>query len=456
MSTTNTSKKSDTLDIRTHINGRHMGRCQWLLLILCFIIVATDGIDVAIMGFLAPDIIREMGISRAAFGLVMSAAPVGLAIGAILVGPLSDRLGRKKPLMTAIFLFGLFNLLGAFTSNHIELAALRFLTGLGLGAAMPITTTLFSEYIPERLRSSLIAIMFTGFGLGSAVVGFGAAALLPAHGWRFVMMLGGAIPLVCLPFYLWLIPESAQFLVVKKAAAVKVVRVLRRALGGDYTQYTQFSTSERQVQGKSPVTALLAPGTRSMTLSLWLTYFMGLLVIYLLSGWMPTLMKDAGLPISRAANLTAMFQLGGTVGCITVGLFMDRWSPNKVIALAYFGGAAFVLMLAIVGLRSEYLGVYILLAGFCMNGAQTGLNAFAPGCYPTSNRATGVSWMLGIGRFGSIFGSAIGGVLLSAGFGFGTVIALLAIPAALAGLTIVRGSVRPGGVAQLGAAVPVK
>lgn len=445
-----------TLDIRAHINGRKMSGCQWLLLALCFLIVATDGIDVAIMGFLAPDIIRELGISRASFGLVMSAAPIGLAIGAILVGPLSDRLGRKKPLMVAIFLFGLFNLIGAFTTNHIELAVLRFLTGLGLGAAMPITTTLFSEYVPERLRSSLIAIMFTGFGLGSALVGFGAAALLPAYGWRFVMILGGAIPLVCLPVYLWLIPESAQFMVVKKAGAEKIVHALRRALGGDYRQYTQFATSERQLQGKSPVTALLAPATRATTLSLWVTYFMGLLVIYLLSGWMPTLMKDAGMPISRAANLTAMFQLGGTVGCIAVGLFMDRWSPNKVIACAYFGGAAFVLMLAFVGLRSEFLGVYILLAGFCMNGAQTGLNAFAPGCYPTSNRATGVSWMLGIGRFGSIFGSAIGGVLLSAGFGFGTVIALLAVPAALAGLTIVYGIIGRGKVPALDTAVPLK
>jgi AAHS family 4-hydroxybenzoate transporter-like MFS transporter len=445
-----------SLDIRAHINSRKMTGYQWLLLGLCFLIVATDGIDVAIMGFLAPDIIREWGISRASFGIVMSAAPIGLAIGAMLVGPLSDRWGRKKPLMAAILLFGVFNLLGAFTHSFVELAVLRFLTGLGLGAAMPITTTLLSEYVPERNRSSLLAFMFTGFGLGSAVVGFAAAALLPSHGWRVVMMVGGAIPLVCLPFYLWLIPESAQFMVVKKASVDKVARTLRRALGGDYRQYGAFEVSERQVQGKSPVTALLAPGSRNLTLSLWGTYFMGLLVIYLLSGWLPTLMKDAGLPISRAANLTALFQLGGTIGALVVGFYMDRWTPNKVIALAYFGGAVFVLLLAMGGLHAEWLGGFIFAAGFCMSGAQTGMNAFAPQCYPTSNRATGVSWMLGVGRFGSIFGSAVGGLLLSMGLGFGAVVAVLAIPAALAGLTIVRGKVAPVAANPFQSAVSLK
>jgi AAHS family 4-hydroxybenzoate transporter-like MFS transporter len=447
---------SSTLDIRAHINSRKMSGYQWLLLCLCFLIVATDGIDVAIMGFLAPDIIREWGLSRATFGIVMGAAPIGLAIGAMVVGPLSDRLGRKKPLMTAVALFGVFNLASAFTHDIAELAVLRFLTGLGLGAAMPITTTLLSEYVPERNRGSLLAFMFTGFGLGSAVVGFAAAGLLPAHGWRTVMMVGGIIPLACLPFYLWLIPESAQFMVVRNASAAKIAATLRRVVGGDYSQYQRFDVRERQAQASSSVGALVAPAWRNLTFSLWATYFMGLLVIYLLSGWLPTLMKDAGLSIDRAANLTALFQLGGTVGALLVGFYMDRWTPNKVIALAYFGGAVFVFLLAMGGLQSNFLGAWILLAGFCMSGAQTGMNAFAPGCYPTSSRATGVSWMLGIGRFGSIFGSAAGGLLLSFGWGFNVVVAVLAIPAALAGLTIVRGSIGLRARMSLESAAPVK
>jgi AAHS family 4-hydroxybenzoate transporter-like MFS transporter len=430
-------KPVHTLDVRSHINSRPMGAYQWLLLVLCFLIITTDGIDVAIMGFLAPAISREWGISRAAFGAVMSAAPIGLAIGALFVGPLSDRYGRKKMLVGAVAWFGSFSLLCSVADDVYSLSLLRFLTGLGLGAAMPTTTTLLSEYVPEKSRSTLLAIMFTGFNLGSALVGFGAAALLPDYGWRGVLVAGGLIPLACLPFYLWLIPESARFMVVRKYDSNRIARTMRRVAGADVPDTASFTSAEPAVQSGAPVNALLSPGYRKITLSLWATYFMGLLVIYLLSGWLPTLIKDAGLPIESAANLTALFQLGGTVGALVVGYLMDRWTPNKVIACAYLGGAVFILFLASGSVQSSLFAAFVLLAGFCMSGAQTGLNAFAPSCYPTAVRATGVSWMQGMGRFGSIFGSFAGGLMLSMGWGFSAVIAILAIPAAIAALAIV-------------------
>ncbi|NEX62974.1 MFS transporter [Noviherbaspirillum galbum] len=431
---------AQTLDVRAYINGRKMSGYQWLLLILCFLIVATDGMDVAIMGFLAPDITKEWGITKAAFGAVMSAAPIGLAIGAILVGPLSDRYGRKTLLMCAVAWFGAFSLLSATANDVFTLSLFRFLTGLGLGAAMPNTTTLLSEYVPERSRSTLLAIMFTGFNLGSALVGFGAAALLPQHGWRAVLMVGGIIPLACLPLYLWLVPESVRFLVVRRFSADRIGRTLRRVVGGDVPANASFVVSEPSVQSGQPVVTLLSSAYRKTTLSLWSTYFMGLLVIYLLSGWLPTLIKDAGLPIERAASITALFQLGGTVGALVVGYLMDRVKPNKVISAAYVGGAAFILMLSSGSVTSSMFATYVLLAGFCMSGAQTGLNAFAPQCYPTAVRATGVSWMQGMGRFGSIFGSFAGGVLLTMGWGFASVIAILAIPATIAALSIIISS----------------
>jgi AAHS family 4-hydroxybenzoate transporter-like MFS transporter len=436
-----------TLDVRAHINGRKMSGYQWLLLALCFLIVATDGMDVAIMGFLAPDITREWGISRAAFGVVMSAAPIGLAVGALLVGPMSDRYGRKKLLMVSVTWFGLFSIFSSFAGDVVSLSLLRFLTGLGLGAAMPNTTTLLSEYVPERSRSALIAFMFTGFNLGSALVGFGAAALLPSYGWRTVLVVGGAIPLACLPLYLLLVPESVRFLVVRKFPAERIGRTLRRVVGGVVPEGAAFTISEPQVTGSQPGKVLLSPAYRPVTLSLWGTYFMGLLVIYLLSGWLPTLIKDAGLPIERAANITALFQLGGTLGALIVGFFMDRLAPNRVIAAAYIAGAVFILCLASGSVTSSSFAAFVLLAGFCMSGAQTGLNAYAPSCYPTVVRATGVSWMLGVGRFGSILGSFAGGMLLSMGWGFSSVIAVLAAPATIAALFIIINKSGPRAVA---------
>lgn len=437
------------LDIRAYINERSMSGYQWLLLGLCFLIVTTDGMDVAIMGFLAPGITREWGISKAAFGVVMSAAPIGLAIGALLVGPLSDRFGRKKLLIGSVALFGLFNLASAFAHNTVELSALRFLTGLGLGAAMPSTTTLLSEYVPERSRSMLLAMMFTGFNLGSALIGFLAAAVLPHYGWRAVLLVGGAIPLLCVPVYLLLVPESARFMVVKAFPAERIARTLRRVCRSSVAEVaddTAFTISEPPVTGAQPVRTVLSHSYRSITLALWVTYFMGLLVIYLLSGWLPTLIKDAGLPIERAANLTALFQLGGTVGALVVGFFMDRVAPRRVIGMAYLLGAVWILLLSSGNVSTSLFAFYVLAAGFCMSGAQTGLNAFAPSCYPTAVRATGVSWMLGIGRFGSITGSMAGGVLLTLGWSFSAVIAILAIPAALAALSIVSTKAQPRAV----------
>ncbi|WP_248324439.1 MULTISPECIES: aromatic acid/H+ symport family MFS transporter [unclassified Caballeronia] len=425
-----------TIDIKAFIDERPISAYQWLLVALCFLVVTADGMDVAIMGFVAPSIIADWHISRPAFGLVMSAAPIGLVIGALAAGPASDRIGRKGVLITSVFLFGVFTIATAFTTTPTSMALLRVLTGIGLGAAMPNTTTLLSEYAPQRKRALLITIMFTGFNLGSALIGFVAGWLIPTHGWRSVLIFGGGLPLVLIPLQIWLLPESARLLAVRGATSQKIGKVLGRVCGARFKGDETFVSTEPPLPTKRPIGVLFSHGYGLLTAALWVTYFMGLLVIYLLTGWLPTLMKDAGLTVSAAANITAMFQIGGTIGAIIVGWIMDRVRPAPVISAAYLGGAVCVLGLAWIGALSSSLAVLVFAAGFCMSGAQTGLNAFAPGRYPTVARATGVSWMLGMGRFGSIFGSAFGGALLGLGWQFGAILAMLAIPATLAGIAI--------------------
>ena len=427
---------TNILDVRGFINEKGMSPYQWLLVALCFLIVAVDGMDVAIMGFVAPAILGEWHMSRPAFGIVMGAAPIGLAVGALVAGSSSDWLGRRKVLLGSVLGFGLCTVLTAYSRDLTDMTALRFLTGLGLGAAMPNTTTLLSEYVPERRRAFLIAAMFTGFNLGSAGVGFAAAALIPAYGWRSVLMLGGGLPLLMLPvLYFWL-PESARYLVVRNAAVEQIRRVMERVCQVSLPQVTKFESVEAKVSVKQPLAVLFHSGFALRTVTLWITYFMGLVVIYMSTGWLPTMMKDAGMTIDRAANVTAMFQLGGTVGALFVGWLMDRMNPNKVIASAYVLGAVALIALGLNGLTSSYIVGLVVAVGFCLSGAQTGLNGFAPGCYPTFARATGVSWMLGIGRLGSILGSSIGGVLLSMGLGFAGIFVALAVPAVIAGVSI--------------------
>jgi AAHS family 4-hydroxybenzoate transporter-like MFS transporter len=430
-------QKQQTIDIKAFIDERPTSPYQWLLVVLCCLVVIADGMDVAIMGFIAPSVTHAWGISKPAFGLVMSAAPIGLVIGALAAGPSADRFGRKTVLVASVVLFSLFTILTAQTSTPMQMAALRVLTGIGLGAAMPNTTTLLAEYAPQRLRGLMITLMFCGFNLGSALIGFVAGWLIPASGWRAVLMFGGVVPLLLIVPQIWLLPESARLLAVRGARPERIAKLLNRVCRANFTGEEAFVSTEPSLPTRKPIGVLFSRGYSLLTIALWVTYFMGLLVIYLLTGWLPTLFKDAGLSISTAANVTAMFQIGGTVGAIVVGWIMDRTRPAPVIAVAYVAGGVAVTLLAWAGALSPLLSALVFAVGFCMSGAQTGLNAYAPGRYPTAARATGVSWMLGMGRFGSIFGSAIGGALLGLGWSFQTILAMLAVPALLAAVSIV-------------------
>ena len=426
---------NESVDVKAWIDNRPVAGYQWLILGLCFLIVLFDGFDVAVMGFIAPSLMQEWGLSRAAFGPVMSAGMIGLAIGALTAGPYADRLGRKKVLLIAVTGFALLSLGCAFARHPWELAGLRFLIGIALGAALPNCTTLLSEYLPERNRALLITLMFTGFNLGSGGGGFLAAWLIPSYGWQAVLLAGGILPLLLLPFLWTLLPESAHFLAVRKAPASQIAKALGK-LGGRFSADTRFHVAEPPLQSKAPVSQLFIPRYRLGTFALWTTYFMGLLVIYLTMGWLPTLLRDSGLSIERAATITGLFQIGGTVGALVVGWIMDKRNPNGVIAGAYVLGGLCILLLGAFSLDSSLLALGVLAAGFCMSGAQTGLNAFAPGYYPTEFRATGVSWMLGIGRFGAIFGSLIGGAVLSMGLGLPLLFTLLGTPAFIAAAAI--------------------
>ena len=433
------------VDIKAFIDARPISAFQWFLVAMCFLVVVADGMDVAIMGFVASPIIDEWHISRPAFGVVMSAAPFGLAAGALLAGPSSDRFGRKPVLIVSILLFGLLTLGAAYASTPSEMALLRFLAGMGLGAAMPNTTTLLSEYAPQRHRSLMITVMFTGFNLGSATIGLVAGYMIPHYGWRSVLLLGGVVPLLLVPVLVLALPESARLLALRGTRPDRVAAVLGRVTGHRFTGGETFTSNEPPLPARTPIGTLFTRGFSATTVSLWVTYFMGLLVIYLLTGWLPTIMKDAGVPIDTASYVTAGFQIGGTVGAVAVGWIMDRTRPALAIGVAYVGGAVFIFALSQVGVVSRdvaVLAAMVALAGFCMSGAQTGLNAYAPGCYPTGARATGVSWMLGIGRLGSIVGSYVGGAVLGLGWSFGTIFALLSIPALLAAVAITATQVR--------------
>ncbi|MFP5594681.1 MFS transporter [Kluyvera sp. 142486] len=424
-----------TTDIQAFINRHPFSKYQWMILVLCFVTVAMDGFDTAIIGFIASDLVQEWGVQKSDLGPVMSAALVGLAVGALTAGPMADRIGRKKVLVLSILVFGGFSLITAFATSLTQLTVLRFLTGLGLGAAMPNAATLMSEYAPERRRALLVNLMFVGFPIGSSMGGFISAWMIPHYGWQSVLVLGGVMPLALAVALIFLLPESARYLAVKNRSQQQIGNILRRIAA--LPENTRFVLQEAgQVKEQSALGVIFSPRYLVGTIMLCLTYFMGLLIFYLLTSWLPLLIRETGATLSQASVITALFPLGGGIGVLVLGALMDKINPNKVVAVGYLLTGIFVCLVGFSTSNLVLMGVMVFIAGTIMNGAQSSMPALAAGFYPTQGRATGVAWMLGLGRFGGILGAFSGAFLMQAELSFKTIFALLAIPAVLSAIAL--------------------
>src|SRR5246500_831961 len=243
--------RNAAVNVQTFINEHPFSPFQWLVFFMCFIVVLLDGFDTAAIGFIAPSLIAEWGITKPALAPVLSAALFGLACGALGSGPLSDRLGRRSLLLTSVFLFGIACLASAFSSSIGQLTVLRFITGVGLGAAMPNAVTMMGEFCPDRRRATMINLMFCGFPLGAACGGFLAAWMIPHFGWRSVLMLGGVTPLVlAVPLFLRM-PESVRYMVANQRPAERIRAALAR-ISPDAAKAQAFTMTEHapQTQGK--------------------------------------------------------------------------------------------------------------------------------------------------------------------------------------------------------------
>ncbi|MCG7364014.1 aromatic acid/H+ symport family MFS transporter [Roseomonas sp. ACRSG] len=429
--------ESRVLDVQGFLDEQPFSPMQRIIFALCFVIVLLDGFDTAAIGYIAPSLITEWGVQRPALAPVLSAALFGLAAGAICSGPIADRFGRKLVLTASVVVFGLASLLSAWADTLNHLVIWRFVTGLGLGAAMPNAVTLMSEFCPEKRRAVLVNAMFCGFPLGAAFGGFLAAWMIPQWGWRSVLLLGGITPLVLAVLLLALLPESVRYMVMKKYPADRIRAVLRRISASAETA-TSFVLLEKapptgQVSGARVV---LSRSYAVGSVMLWIAYFMGLVIFYALINWMPLLFGDAGLPPHSAALISALFPLGG-IGAIFFGWLMDRYNGNKIIATGFVLTSLSVALVGMVAGHLALLVATVFLAGVIMNTAQSSLPALAAAFYPTEGRATGVGWMLGLGRFGGIAGSFLVAELSRRQLSLSGIFLVVAIPGLIAAAALI-------------------
>lgn len=417
-----------TFNVQGFIDKEKFSRFQLMTVVLCALVVVLDGFDTQAIGYVAPALVKAWNINRSALSGVFAAGLAGLMVGSLTLGPAADRYGRKPLLAFCILVFGIFSLLTVSADTVGSLILFRFLAGMGLGGAMPNTIALTTEYTPRRIRTTTVMIMFCGFSIGAALGGLAAASLIAHFGWKSVFVIGGVTPLLAFIALLALLPESIRYLTLKGGQEAKIAAILNRIKPGiDLPSRPRFVVDEHKQQGFM-VGQLFTQGRALMTLLLWTVFFMSLLELYFLSNWLPIMLHDSGVSLERSVMITAMLQVGGTVGTLVLGRLFDRHAPFKVLACVYLGAAAFVFLISMAVTSVAMLFVTVFCAGFCVVGAQIGANALTAGSYPTAIRSTGTGWALGIGRLGSITGPIVGGTLLASQWPITQIFMLASLP----------------------------
>ena len=395
------------------LDERGLSTFHYNLIFWCVLLSLIDGYDIAAIAFAAPHLVREWGLKPGALGPVFSASLIGILFGSALFGWVGDRYGRKTALIGANLLFGVFTLAAAWSKNLDQLFWLRLLAGLGIGGVIPNVVAINTESAPRRLRATL-ALIGVGFvPLGGAIPGIVAATLVPSHGWQILFTIGGIVPIILAIIGMFTLPESIKFMALHESQRSKMEKTIK-ALDPSYNLPANARfviEDEQQFPGFSPA-YLFRQGLWLITPLLWILFALNLMGYFFLLSWTPTLMAVLKLPPSVGALAGAMIQVGGTVG----SLFLVRWIEHKrflAIALMFVAAVPIVASIGYAGQTSTTaLAVATFFAGFCVLGIQTGINVTGALVYPTSLRANGSGWQLGIGRIGSIIGPIAGALFV--------------------------------------------
>jgi AAHS family 4-hydroxybenzoate transporter-like MFS transporter len=423
------------------VDDRPVSPFQYGVATLCGLVMFIDGFDTQAISYAAPRIAREWGVPQQLLGPIFSAALVGLMVGYLALAPLSDRFGHKRLLVVATAAFAVCTLAAVWSTGVTELVALRFLTGLGLGAAAPSAIALTGEFSPKRLRATFVLAIYCGFSLGFVVAGLAAGALVPAHGWRSLFWVGAVVPLLLVPALVRLLPESPGYLIRRGADPERIYRAFRRIdptlpVGGS----PRFELAEVDPDGPAARAALRTMFAREWVLGtvlLWVVFAINLAEFYALQSWLPTIMTSLHYPLSTVVAATTLTTVGGIAAAFVTGPAMDRLGAYGTVATVYLVGCVFVALTGLaLGSPIWLLLTATFLSGCCVSGGQKSVIALAAVFYPAAIRSSGVGWALGIGRLGGIAGPLLVGAALGAQWSVGTVFSAMAVPMLVAGVLV--------------------
>ncbi len=413
-----------TLDVAAVIEGK-LARPQILIATYLCTLMFLEGYDMQTLSFAAPAILREWNVSKGDFGPVLGAHLFGYMIGAVLLSFVGDRLGRKNIIIAGVAIFSVFTFSAGLATSPLMLGLLRIGAGFGLGGSIPIGIALAAEYMPRRIRETMIGLMFVGYNLGAAAGGFIAAGTIGAYGWPAVFFIGGLAAVPMMVLLAFTLPESIRFLIVSEAPRDRIAAIVKRIRPElDLSGVTHFLAGEEH--RKVAPGSLLSEGRAAMTLLLWFAMMTSFIGHYVITAWMPTILVDDGLTDAAANSAMGIFQTGGAIGSLLIAVLLYLIGI-RVVAITFLLAVPITVLLGI-NMGYPVLVVNMLLGGIAVLGGQIGLNALCGTIYPTYMRATGAGWALGIGRLGAMAGPVFGGYLLEFGFTRLTILLVTSIP----------------------------
>jgi MFS transporter, AAHS family, 4-hydroxybenzoate transporter len=406
-----------SVDVGQLLDEGPFTRFQKVAVLLAALSIVMDGFDGQLIGFAIPVIIKEWGVSRAAFAPVVAAGLIGMAIGSVCAGLFADRFGRRWAVIGSVLVFGTATSAIGLAPDLFSIASLRFIAGLGIGGALPTSTTTTAEFTPLRHRTLAVTATIVCVPLGGMLAGLFAGAVLPAHGWRALFFIGGAIPLTLSLLLLFGLPESPRFLIRRPARWPELSRLLARMSRASPTNAAFSDRVEQSVEHRKGIAALLEAGLACDTLAIWCAFFMCLLAVYSVFSWLPTMLTAEGLDVAVAASGLTAYNMGGVFGALFCAVAIARFGSRWPLLACCAGGAASALVLQQFGAKDHTslliagLGVH----GLFVNAVQSTMFALCAYVYPTAVRATGTASALVFGRFGAIVSAFAGAAVITSG-----------------------------------------
>ena len=402
-------------DVLSEINQNNMSRYQWFVILICICLNIIDGFDVMVMAFTAPSVSAEWSLSGAQIGLLLSSGLFGMAAGSIFLAPLADKIGRRLLILVCLAIAGLSMLACAFVQSHSMLAALRFITGIGVGGILASSNVLASEYANARWRSLAVSLMSTGYGIGATLGGVLSLALIEHLGWRSIFLAGGITTLVMLLISVWLLPESLDYLLVKKPkqALERINATLYRMNFNALQVLPDYSQNDAKNNGD--FSKLFAGQQGFQTLCLWFSFFLVMFGFYFVMSWTPKILISMGMSPQQGVSTGILISICGIFGAAIIGLLASRMKIFYALSLFLGLTSACIFLFVAVSTQVSVALLVGLLLGTLINGCVAGLYSISPTIYDAGIRSRGVGYAIGFGRIGAILSPTVAGIFLDKG-----------------------------------------